>query len=534
MSDEIDSGLNFDNSYAEQLVGFYTSNQGDKAPSPSIIAFNQSLARSLGLDLDKLSQRQLAAILSGGTHIKGATPLAQVYAGHQFGIFSPQLGDGRSILLAEVLDDSGLRRDIHLKGSGRTAYSRSGDGKAGIGPVLREYLMAEAMQQLNVPTTRALSVVSTGEKIQRHKPLAGAVLARVASSHVRVGTFEYFADRGQTDQVKQLADYVINRHFPQSSLSPLTQSHCYLQLLSEVCKSQAALVSKWMNLGFVHGVMNTDNMSICGETIDYGPCAFIDSYDPKALFSSIDSQGRYRYNNQAPAALWNLARLGETLLPLIGTQAKQTIEQAFNVSNDFSANYRQQWLERMRRKLAIYNEESEDLALALTLMNSFQLNYQKFWLDGVRSKLGLSNAEPEDKKLADDLLEIMAAQKVDYTRLFRALAQAVTGLQGPATDLFSHPLVFEQWLQRWSDRRERDPQTPVARAAAMNLVNPIYIPRNHLVEQAIKAAEEQADYGPFEKLQRVLNQPFTEREGLGEYAAAAGDASARYTTYCGT
>ncbi|MCJ8338616.1 MAG: YdiU family protein [Pseudomonadales bacterium] len=534
MSDEIDSGLNVDNSYAEQLTGFYTPSQGDRAPAATLIAFNQPLANSLGLDTDNLSEPQLAAMLSGGTDIKGAAPLAQVYAGHQFGIFSPQLGDGRSILLAEVLDNGGQRRDIHLKGSGRTAYSRAGDGKASIGPILREYILCEAMQQLNVPTTRALSVVSTGEKIKRHKPLAGAVLARVASSHIRVGTFEYFADRGQTDKVKLLADYAIKRHFPQLICGSEAEHHCYLRLLSEVCKSQAALVSKWMNLGFVHGVMNTDNMTICGETIDYGPCAFIDSYNPTALFSSIDSQGRYRFNNQPPAALWNLARLGETLLPLIGTGAAQAVEQAFSVSNSFDGKYRQQWLDRMRRKLAIYNEEPEDLTLALTLMNSFQLNYQKFWLDGMRGKLGLSNAEAEDKKLADDLLELMAAQKVDYTGLFRALAKVVAGIPGPAVDLFTHPNAFEQWLARWADRLERDPQTPATRAAAMNAVNPIYIPRNHLVEQAIKAAEDHADYGPFEKLQRVLSQPFIEREGLEQYASAAADTSTRYTTYCGT
>ena len=534
MSNEIDSGLNFDNSYAEQLTGFYSQSQGDKAPAPVLIAFNQPLANSLGLETDNLSERQLAAMLSGGTQIKDAAPLAQVYAGHQFGIFSPQLGDGRSILLAEVLDKSAERRDIHLKGSGPTAYSRAGDGKASIGVILREYLMAEAMAQLNVPTTRALSVVSTGESIKRHKPLAGAVLARVASSHVRVGTFEYFADRGQTDSVKLLADYVINRHFPQQNTNSRAANNCYLRLLSEVCKSQAALIAKWMNLGFVHGVMNTDNMSICGETLDYGPCAFIDNYDPKALFSSIDSQGRYRYNNQAPAALWNLARFGETLLPLISAEAKQSLQQAFNVSNGFAANYRQKWLERMRRKLAIYNEEPEDLALAMTLMNSFEVNYQKFWLQGMRSKLGLSNAEAGDRKFADDLLEMMGAQKVDYTQLFRALAKVVSGESGPAINLFTQPQVFEQWLQCWAERRERDRQTPAIRAAAMNAVNPIYIPRNHLVEQAIKAAEEQGDYSLFEKLHWVLSQPFTEREGLDKFACAPADSTARYTTYCGT
>ncbi|EPJ49185.1 MAG: hypothetical protein OFPI_25930 [Osedax symbiont Rs2] len=533
MSNEINSGLNFDNSYAEQLTGFYAPSQGDKAPAPVLIAFNQPLANCLGLDTDNLSERQLAAMLSGGVCIKGAAPLAQVYAGHQFGIFSPQLGDGRSILLGEVLDKSAERRDIHLKGSGPTAYSRAGDGKASIGVTLREYLMAEAMAQLNVPTTRALSVISTGESIKRHKPLAGAVLARVASSHIRVGTFEYFADRGQTGKVKQLADYVINRHYPQVSIYPEIQDNCYLRLLSEVCKSQAALVAKWMNLGFVHGVMNSDNMSICGETLDYGPCAFIDSYDPKALFSSIDTLGRYRYNNQPPAALWNLARFAETLLPLISTGAKQSLEQAFNVSNDFAANYRQKWLERMRRKLAIYNDESEDLALATTLMNSFEVNYQQYWLQGMRSKLGLSNAEAGDRKLADDLLEMMGAQKVDYTQLFRALAKAVSGEVGPATDLFAQPLLFKQWLQCWAERRERDRQTPTFRAAAMNAVNPIYIPRNHLVEQAITAAQEQADYSLFEKLQGVLSLPFTEREGLEQFACASADTTARYTTYCG-
>ncbi len=495
MSDsEIDSGLNIDNSFARELPDLYTLFCGDKAPSPELIKLNRPLAKTLGLDLENLSDQQLAAMLSGGTSVKGAAPLAQAYAGHQFGGFSPQLGDGRALLLAEVIDINQQRRDIHLKGSGRTVFSRGGDGKAVLGPVLREYLLGEAMHSLNVPTTRALAVVTTGERVMRQHLLPGAVLARVASSHIRVGTFQFFAARGQSDKVKLLADYAIERHYGHLKDSP----DCYLGLLREVCNTQAKLIAKWMNLGFVHGVMNTDNMTVSGETIDYGPCAFIDSFDPGAVFSSIDSQSRYAYSNQPSAAIWNLSRFAETLLPLISSDAEQAIP------------------------------------LATDVINGFEQNYQQYWLAGMRCKLGLINQEPDDLALANELLKIMAAQKVDYTQLFRALGNLLQGDSEAAKILFADSGVFMQWQQRWSERLSRDPQSKDLRVTAMNLVNPVYIPRNHQVEQVIKAAEENADFAPFEKLLAALTSPFEQRQDFDEFSTPAPDEFGCYTTYCGT
>ena len=495
MSDiEIDSGLNIDNSFARELPDFYTLFAGDKAPSPELIKLNRPLAQTLGLDLTNLSDAQLAEMLSGGASVKGTTPLAQAYAGHQFGGFSAQLGDGRALLLAEVLDSNQQRRDIHLKGSGRTVFSRGGDGKAVLGPVLREYLLGEAMHSLNVPTTRALAVVTTGERVMRQHLVPGAVLARVASSHIRVGSFQFFAARGQSDKVKLLADYSIERHFRHLKDTP----DCYLGLLKEVCNKQASLIAKWMNLGFVHGVMNTDNMTISGETIDYGPCAFIDSFDPAAVFSSIDSQSRYAYSNQPAAAIWNLSRFAETLLPLISSDAEQAIPQATDV------------------------------------INSFEQSYQEYWLAGMRSKLGIGNREPEDLALANELLQILAAQKVDFTQLFRALANLLQGASEATKILFTDTEVFQQWQQSWDARLSRDPQSSEVRAAAMNKVNPIYIPRNHQVEQVIKAAEENADFAPFEKLLAALTNPFEQCDGFDEFSTPAPDEFGCYTTYCGT
>jgi len=490
--------FNFDNSYAEQLEGFYTACIGDVAPSPKLLKFNQPLADELGLGLgralDGLPTDEIAAIFSGGTSLQGAMPLAQVYAGHQFGGFSPQLGDGRALLLGEVIDCHGARQDIHLKGSGRTAYSRGGDGKAALGPVLREYIMGEAMHALNVPTTRALAAVLTGETIMRDRPLPGAVLTRTASSHLRVGTFQFFAARGESDKVKQLADYTIQRHFPElkNSATP------YLDLISAVRDRQAALVARWMLLGFVHGVMNTDNMTISGETIDYGPCAFIDHYDPAAVFSSIDKQGRYAYGNQPSMAQWNLARLAETLLPLIDPNSEQAIN------------------------------------LATHEINTFNECYQGQWLVGMRTKLGLSTEEEGDLTLAQDLHQAMEAEHVDFTQLFRGLAGATQDNTDAVEGLFDNPERFNQWQLRWRERLSRDPMQTAARITSMNAVNPIYIPRNHKVEEALQAAERDADYAPFEKLMAVLANPFEPREGLDDYAAPAPVEFGPYKTFCGT
>ena len=494
VSKTIEVGFKFDNSYAVQLEGFYTPCHGDIAPAPKIIKLNHSLAESLGLGFEDLNESDIAIMLSGGISPKGAAPLAQAYAGHQFGGFSPQLGDGRALLLGEVIDSKGDRYDIQLKGSGRTPFSRGGDGKAALGPVLREYLIGEAMFALNIPTTRALAAVTTGEKVMREEPLTGAVLARVAASHLRVGTFQFFSARGEPDKVKQLADYTIQRHFPELKGS----QDGYLGLLRAVSERQASLMAKWLLVGFVHGVMNTDNMTISGETIDYGPCAFIDAYDPAAVFSSIDRQGRYAYGNQPAMAQWNLARLAETLLPLI------------------------------------HSDSDEAIRLASDEVNAFPARYQAFWLEGMRAKLGLSSAEDGDLDLANHLHKTMDEQHVDFTLLFRGLSDAAQGNTDIVRQLFDAPEAFDQWHLLWSERLARDPMNAEDRVSSMNAVNPLYIPRNHKVEAALQAAEKDSNYAPFEELMAVLAKPFEPREGLEEYTKPAADDFGPYKTFCGT
>ncbi len=490
----IDLGLKFDNSYAKQLEGFYVPHQGDKVPSPVLLKLNHLLAEALGFKLNHLPTEQIASIFSGSASPMGATPLAQVYAGHQFGSFSPQLGDGRALLLGEIISRKGERYDIHLKGSGPTPFSRGGDGKAVLGPVLREYIMGEAMHALNVPTTRALAVVMTGEKIMRKERLPGAVLTRVAASHLRVGTFQFFAARDESDKVKQLAGYTIERHFQ----ALVEEQNPYLGLLRTVCDRQAALIAKWMLVGFVHGVMNTDNMTLSGETIDYGPCAFLDHYDPATVFSSIDQYGRYSYSNQPNIAQWNLARFAETLLPLIAGDKEVAV------------------------KLASHE------------VNTFPRNYQKYWLTGMRAKLGLTTVEEGDFKLAQDLHLAMEGQRVDFTLLFRGLADAVQGETAAIRELFDAPKKFDQWYKRWAERLARESIEPALRIASMNAVNPLYIPRNHKVEEVLYAAEKESNYAPFEKLMAVLSHPFEKQDNLSEYAEPAPKSFASYQTFCGT
>lgn len=478
--------FNFDNTYARSLTGFYTPWKGEKAPDPQMVRLNLPLAKELGLDATALNGLAGAEIFSGTRPPKGADTLAQIYAGHQFGGFSPQLGDGRALLLGEVIDIDGNRRDIHLKGSGRTPFSRGGDGKAALGPILREYIIGEAMHALNIPTTRALAVVTTGEDIMRETRLPGAVLARVAASHIRVGTFQYFAARGELDKIKKLADYVIARHYPDLE----KEENPYLSLLSTVCDVQASLIAKWMLVGFVHGVMNTDNMTISGETIDYGPCAFIDNYDPNALFSSIDGKGRYAYKNQPRMAHWNLTRLAETLVPLI--------------------------------------DEDKELAItkATEVLEAFPEIYGTYWLEGMRAKLGLTTKEEEDFALASDLLTAIEGQDIDYTNLFRNLADLTEGDEG---------LPFlKDWLSRWHKRCAKETASRSRRTAAMNKINPLYIPRNHLVEEALTAAVSDGDYSKFETLMEALEQPFKTRSDYERFAMPAPKTFGSYTTYCGT
>ena len=489
----IDSGLQIDSSYANALEGMYVSFKGDLAPKPQLVKLNRALADELGLAVDKLEEAQLAALLSGGNVPLGGAPLAQAYAGHQFGGFSPQLGDGRALLLAEVIDKKSARRDIHLKGSGRTIFSSGGDGKAVLGPVLREYLLAEAMHSLGVPTTRALAVVSTGETIMRTQPLPGAVLARVAKSHIRVGSFQFLAARGNTKKLTALAEYTLARHFPNIQ----DTANRYLKLLTQVCERQAFLVAKWMSVGFVHGVMNTDNITISGETIDYGPCAFLDVFDPSIAFSSIDTQRRYAYAKQPSMALWGLTRFAETLLPLIDQDETRAVELVTVVLNDFEAAYQRQWLICMR------------------------------------AKLGLQTAQSDDVTLINKLLTLMVEDEVDFTHLFRALSGLLVDNE-TALNLFKNKAAFQQWQLLWLERLADEPIAIDERSLLMRNVNPMYIPRNHLVEEVISAAEQEGDFKPFEKLLEVLDKPFTKREGLSRFAQAAPESFGDYATFCGT
>lgn len=459
--------FHFDNTYARQLEGFFSRGEAEKAPAPTLLKLNSALATELNLDAQALNSDLGAQIFSGNQPPEDADVLAQAYAGHQFGSFVPQLGDGRAVLLGEVIDIHGQRRDIQLKGSGRTPFSRGGDGKAAIGPVLREYIIGEAMHALGIPTTRALAAVATGQNIFRDGLLPGAVLTRVASSHIRVGTFQFFAARRDTAKVKQLADYSIARHYP-----GLTN---YAAFLEAVVDKQAALIARWMHVGFIHGVMNTDNMAISGETIDYGPCAFLDTYNPETVFSSIDRNGRYAYGQQPGIARWNLTRFAETLLPLLSDSQDEAVEIATNI------------------------------------LNGFADRYDHYWLQGMRAKLGLRDEpQPGDLELANGFLDLMLERSLDYTLAFRTLA--------PAND-------YGEWGKRWLDRKP-DPATILA-------ANPLYVPRNHEVEAALTAAT-QGNLDPFNSLLDAITDPFNERPGLERYTQPAPRGSAPYRTFCGT
>jgi uncharacterized protein YdiU (UPF0061 family) len=452
------------------------------------------LAEELGLDADVLDSEEGAKIFAGNTIPEGAVPLAQAYAGHQFGGFVPQLGDGRTLLLGEVIDRNGCRRDIQLKGSGPTPFSRSGDGRAALGPVLREYLIGEAMHALGIPTTRALAAVLTGEPVFRESVLPGAVLTRVAASHIRVGTFQFFAARGEQAKVRRLADYVIERHYPELK----GDANPYLGLLERVRDKQAALVARWMHVGFIHGVMNTDNMGISGETIDYGPCAFIDHYDPATVFSSIDTNGRYAYANQPKIAQWNLARLAETLVPLIDADEKRAIARATEV------------------------------------INAFPEQYERYWLKGMRAKLGLINEDEADLNLATGFLTAIENEKIDYTLAFRRLADGVLGQEEPVRALFADPSAYDLWSGHWRARLAREAVVPLVRAQAMRRANPAFIPRNHRVEEALSVAVERADYAPFETLLNILSRPFDDQPEFASFTEPAPEGRGCYQTFCGT
>jgi serine/tyrosine/threonine adenylyltransferase len=472
--------------FARELPEMAVPWQADEAPAPQLLVLNEALARALGLDPDALRSPAGLGLLLGTDVPSGASPVAQAYAGHQFGGFVPRLGDGRALLLGEITVDDGLR-DLHLKGSGRTPFARGGDGLAAVGPMLREYVVSEAMHALGIPTTRSLAVVATGRRVQRAIPLPGAVLARVASSHLRVGSFQYARNTGDVELLRRLAEHAISRHHPGAA----TADNPYLALFEGVVTAQASLIAQWMLVGFVHGVMNTDNMTISGETIDYGPCAFMEAFDPATVYSSIDHGGRYAYGNQPLVAEWNLARLAEALLPLID------------------------------------DDQERAVALAVDALGAFRPRYDAAWSAGMRAKLGLPDGLADDvaASLVDELLVLLQKDHVDFTSFFRALGGAARGDAAPVRNLFLDLGGFDGWAERW---RALSPD-----ADAMDRVNPVHIPRNPLVEEALDAATA-GDLGPLTSLLDAVSTPYVERPGLERYAAPAPQDFGAYRTFCGT
>lgn len=488
--------IHFDNSYARLPDGFFAPVDPTPVEAPRLIAFNRPLAEALGLDADAL-ERHGAAYFSGNVPLPGSLPLAMAYAGHQFGQFVPRLGDGRAILIGEVIDRAGKRRDIQLKGAGQTPYSRRGDGRAALGPVLREYIISEAMHALGIPTTRALAAVTTGQPVYRDRVLPGAVFTRVAASHIRVGTFQFFAARGEIDNLRILADHVIDRHYPELK----NAEKPYLALLDAVAERQASLIAKWLGVGFIHGVMNTDNMTISGETIDFGPCAFMDRYDSRTVYSSIDQHGRYAFGNQPGIGQWNIARLAEALLPIL--------------------------------------DENEDTAVeaANAAVSRFMDRFQVHWKSVIRTKHGLGDEEREsDQDLIRDLLVTLYEQKADYTLAFRRLADAAENESADAAlgALLEDPAALDPWLAAWRERLSQDATKPAARATAMRMVNPAFIPRNHKVDEALTAAVDHGDFSLFEALNDVLSRPYEDQPTFAAYAQPPKPGEEITATFCGT
>ncbi|TQJ41131.1 uncharacterized protein YdiU (UPF0061 family) [Arthrobacter sp. SLBN-112] len=488
MTAATESTVTFNGRFARELAELAVPWQAEEAPSPELLVLNDKLARELGLDPQYLRSREGVRLLVGNHVPAGATPVAQAYAGHQFGGYSPLLGDGRALLLGEVTDQSGRLLDVHLKGSGRTPFARAGDGRAVVGPMLREYVVSEAMHALHIPTTRSLAVVATGRQVRRDGMLPGAVLARVASSHLRVGSFQYARATENLDLLKRLADHAIGRHYPHAAEA----ENPYLALFGSVVSAQAELVARWMMVGFVHGVMNTDNMTISGETIDYGPCAFMDAFNPAAVYSSIDVSGRYAYANQPVLAEWNLARLAEAMLPLIDEDQEKAVAPAVEVLGRFRGQYSGAWSSGMKRKLGLGGggENSDDASA-----------------------------------LVDDAIAILKDGPVDYTLFFRNLGKAARGDLRPVRGMVLDLAAFDAWAERW--------QAMEPDAELMDSVNPLYIPRNHLVEEALSAATE-GNLAPLQQLLEAIGAPFTERPGLERYAEGAPEDFGNYMTFCGT
>jgi len=489
----------FNNHYIKLGDDFYVNTYPTPVAKPELISFNHDLSQQLGLCDTVVNSPEAVEIFAGNQIATGSEPLAMTYAGHQFGRFSPQLGDGRAILLGEIISPKGIRYDLQLKGSGRTYYSRGGDGRAALGPILREYLVSEAMAKLGVSTTRALAAVTTGEDIARMQLVSGAILTRVATSFVRVGTFQYFSARGDLESIKKLADHVIARNYPQIS----TANNVYIALLQAVVERQATLIAQWMQLGFIHGVMNTDNMSIAGETIDYGPCAFMDAYDHEQVFSSIDYGKRYAYSNQPSIGLWNLTRLAECLVPL------------FNQTNI-----------------------NTGVQIAETILHSYAKHYENNWLAGMRRKIGLLEQKEGDRELIEDLLDTMAMNQADFTLTFYYLSQL--NLDDMSRDktlhvLFSNPKALNPWLEKWRKRlHDETTLSDKERQKKMQTANPLYIPRNHQIEAAIRAAEDEGDFSVFHQLHQVLQNPYQPQKGKEAYALPPKPHEVVKKTFCGT
>jgi len=474
----IDAGWRFDNSYTRLPEELFIPQNPEPVARPALVVLNRALAESMGLDADALE----AEVFAGNKIPPGAEPIAQAYAGHQFGNFT-MLGDGRAILLGEHLTPAGVRLDVQLKGSGRTPFSRRGDGRAALGPMLREYIISEAMNGLGIPTTRSLAVVTTGETVYRDTGLPGAVLTRIAASHIRVGTFEYLAATKNVEALRALADHTRQRHYP--ALAGAAEPH--RALLEAVIDRQAALIARWMLVGFIHGVMNTDNMALSGETIDYGPCAFMDTYDPETVFSSIDRQGRYAYGNQARIAHWNLARLAETFVPLLD------------------------------------DDETRGVEIAKEILGIFPARFESYWLGGMREKLGLFDSEPGDLDLVRELLEWMARERRDFTNTFCDLNPAASG-EGD----------FAVWHAKWRSRLKKQGRAESKVLALMNSKNPAVIPRNHRVEEALAAAVERNDLAPMRRLLEVLEKPFEDSPEKSGFREPAPVGAEPYQTFCGT
>lgn len=484
----IDAGWKFDNSYARLPEVFYSRVDPTPVSAPKLAVLNERLAEALGLSVEALRSGMGVEVLAGSRIPADALPIAQAYAGHQFGHFT-MLGDGRAVLLGEQITPAGGRVDIQLKGSGQTPYSRRGDGRAALGPMLREYIVSEAMHGLGIPTTRSLAVTETGEPVFRETALPGAVLTRVAASHLRVGTFQYAASWGSGPELRALADYALKRHFPEAA----SGGNRYLSLLQEVIKRQAALIAKWQLVGFIHGVMNTDNMSISGETIDYGPCAFMDVYKPDTVFSSIDKYGRYAYKNQLDIGAWNLARLAEALLPLL------------------------------------HENEERAIRLAEDALSEYNGLYQNHWLTGMRAKLGIRNAEPEDQGLVNSLLRMMEKNRADFTHTFRALT-----LDRTEKTALADASEFAAWQEQWQARLSRQQEPQEAVRELMRSSNPAVIPRNHRVEEALDAAVKEGDVSVMERLLKALAEPYAYTPEQEEYAALPEQSACPYKTFCGT